>query len=134
MAHRGTHDEWRTEARAPPVIRRDREPRRRLAEILRQARSSKWLSTLGEQEVPLGSVHYGLRMGDRVAFIRQHRAPRQPRVENGSRGQITSISDKGTVKTPPGARLPQRPPTTRAYPRPDTRTRTTIQGRGHNAG
>jgi hypothetical protein len=52
---------------------------------------------LGELEVPLTSVHYGLFEGDRVAFIRQHRAPRQPRVENGSRGQITSISDKGVV-------------------------------------
>ncbi len=52
---------------------------------------------LGEQEVPLTSVHYGLSEGDRVAFICQHRAPRQPRVENGSRGQITSISDKGVV-------------------------------------
>jgi conjugative relaxase-like TrwC/TraI family protein len=52
---------------------------------------------LGDREVPLGSVHYGLFEGDRVAFIRQHRASRQPRVENGSRGQITSISDKGVV-------------------------------------
>ncbi len=52
---------------------------------------------LGEREIPLASVHYGLRDGDRVAFIRQHRAPRQPRVENGSRGQITSISDKGAI-------------------------------------
>jgi conjugative relaxase-like TrwC/TraI family protein len=52
---------------------------------------------LGEQEVPLGSVDYRLRDGDRVAFIRQHRAPRQPRVENGSRGQVTDIDDTGAV-------------------------------------
>ena len=52
---------------------------------------------LGDREFPLASVHYGLREGDRVAFIRQHRAPRQPRVENGSRGQITDINDHGAV-------------------------------------
>jgi hypothetical protein len=43
----------------------------------------------------LESVHYGLREGDRVAFIRQHRAQRQPRVENGSRGEITGVDDAG---------------------------------------
>jgi conjugative relaxase-like TrwC/TraI family protein len=52
---------------------------------------------LGERAVPLASVHYGLFEGDRVAFIRQHCAPRQPRVENGSRGQITNIDDQGAV-------------------------------------
>jgi conjugative relaxase-like TrwC/TraI family protein len=52
---------------------------------------------LGEREVPLGSVHYGLREGDRVAFIRQHRAERQPRVENGSRGEITGMDEEGAL-------------------------------------
>jgi hypothetical protein len=52
---------------------------------------------LGEREVLLGGVHYGLCLGDRVAFIRQYRASRQPRVENGSRRQITGIDDQGAV-------------------------------------
>jgi conjugative relaxase-like TrwC/TraI family protein len=52
---------------------------------------------LGEREIPLGSVHYGLREGDRVAFIRQHRAQRQPRVENGSRGEITGMDEEGAL-------------------------------------
>jgi ATP-dependent exoDNAse (exonuclease V) alpha subunit len=44
---------------------------------------------LGHREIPLQEVHYGLREGDLVAFIDQHRPPGQPRVENGTRGQIT---------------------------------------------
>jgi conjugative relaxase-like TrwC/TraI family protein len=52
---------------------------------------------LGEREIPLGSVHYGLREGDRVAFIRQHHAQRQPRVENGSRGEIISMDEEGAL-------------------------------------
>jgi conjugative relaxase-like TrwC/TraI family protein len=52
---------------------------------------------LGAHELPLSSVHYGLRQGDHVAFIAQHRPPRQPRVENGTRGEITGISPDQTV-------------------------------------
>jgi ATP-dependent exoDNAse (exonuclease V) alpha subunit len=52
---------------------------------------------LGEREVPLGSVHYGLREGDLVAFIRQHRAPGQPIVDNGVRGEITRVHDERAV-------------------------------------
>lgn len=52
---------------------------------------------LGPDELPLASVHYGLRQGDHVAFIAQHRAPGQARVENGTRGEITDISHDQTV-------------------------------------
>jgi ATP-dependent exoDNAse (exonuclease V) alpha subunit len=52
---------------------------------------------LGPDELPLSSVHYGLRQGDHVAFIAQHRPPGQARVENGTRGEITDISRDRTV-------------------------------------
>jgi conjugative relaxase-like TrwC/TraI family protein len=52
---------------------------------------------LGPDELPLSSVHYGLRQGDHVAFIAQHRPRGQPRVENGARGQVTHIDQDGTV-------------------------------------
>ncbi|HEY5260660.1 MAG TPA: AAA family ATPase, partial [Solirubrobacteraceae bacterium] len=52
---------------------------------------------LGPVELPLASVHYGLRRGDHVAFIAQHRPPRQARVENGTRGEVTGISRDRTV-------------------------------------
>jgi conjugative relaxase-like TrwC/TraI family protein len=47
---------------------------------------------LGQAEVQLPHKHYGLREGDRIVFTSQHREPGQPRVENGSRGQVTDIS------------------------------------------
>ncbi len=46
---------------------------------------------LTEHEIPLQTVHYGVREGDRVAFTTQHRPPQAPRVENGTRGEITHI-------------------------------------------
>jgi ATP-dependent exoDNAse (exonuclease V) alpha subunit len=52
---------------------------------------------LGRHELPLTSVNYGLRQGDHVAFIAQHRPPGQARVENGTRGQITRIGQDGTL-------------------------------------
>jgi ATP-dependent exoDNAse (exonuclease V) alpha subunit len=52
---------------------------------------------LGPDELPLASVHYGLRQGDRVVFIAQHRPRGQPRVENGTRGQVTNIDQDGTL-------------------------------------
>jgi conjugative relaxase-like TrwC/TraI family protein len=52
---------------------------------------------LGPNELPLSSVHYGLRQGDRVAFIAQHRPQGEPRVENGTRGQVTDIDQDGTL-------------------------------------
>jgi ATP-dependent exoDNAse (exonuclease V) alpha subunit len=52
---------------------------------------------LGQHELPFDTVNYGLREGDHVAFITQHRPPGQARVENGTRGQITNIDHDGTV-------------------------------------
>ncbi len=52
---------------------------------------------LGPDELPLDSVHYGLREGDHVAFIAQHRPPGQARVENGTRGEVTNIDQDGTL-------------------------------------
>jgi conjugative relaxase-like TrwC/TraI family protein len=52
---------------------------------------------LGQHELPLDTAHYGLREGDHVAFIAQHRPPRQARVENGTRGEITRIDHDGTL-------------------------------------
>ncbi len=46
---------------------------------------------LTEHEIALQAVHYGLRQGDRVAFTTQHRPPQAPRVENGTRGEVTHI-------------------------------------------
>jgi conjugative relaxase-like TrwC/TraI family protein len=47
---------------------------------------------LGEQEVPLPGVAYGVREGDRVAFIAQHRPEGERRVENGTRGEIVGVN------------------------------------------
>jgi len=52
---------------------------------------------LGPDELPLSNVYYGLRQGDRVAFIAQHRPHGQPRIENGTRGQVTNIDQDGTL-------------------------------------
>ncbi|HXN39940.1 MAG TPA: AAA family ATPase [Solirubrobacteraceae bacterium] len=46
---------------------------------------------LGEQEIELPDVPYGLRERDEVAFITQHHPHGERRVENGARGEITSI-------------------------------------------
>jgi hypothetical protein len=52
---------------------------------------------LGPDELPLASVNYGLRQGDHIAFVAQHRPPGQARVENGTRGEVTDISGDRTV-------------------------------------
>ena len=49
---------------------------------------------LGNVEVELRSVPYGLREGDRVTFVEQHRPNGERRVENGSRGWITGITER----------------------------------------
>ncbi|MGH2879971.1 MAG: MobF family relaxase [Solirubrobacteraceae bacterium] len=46
---------------------------------------------LGERELELKDVAYGLREHDRVAFIKQHYPSDQRRVENGTRGEVTHI-------------------------------------------
>jgi conjugative relaxase-like TrwC/TraI family protein len=52
---------------------------------------------LGQREIPLGDTYYGLREGDLVAFTTQHRPRGQPRVENGTRGQVTHITEHGAL-------------------------------------
>ncbi len=59
---------------------------------------------LGHHEIPLPGVHYGLREGDLIAFIAQHRPPGQPRVENGTCGQVSAIHDHGMTVTLDGSR------------------------------
>ncbi len=59
---------------------------------------------LGHHEIPLPGVHYGLREGDLIAFTTQHRPPEQPRVENGTRGQVSAIHDQGVTVTIDGSR------------------------------
>jgi hypothetical protein len=58
---------------------------------------------LGHHEVPLPGVHYGLREGDLIAFTTQHRPPGQPRVENGTRGQVTNVHERGVTLTLDGS-------------------------------
>ncbi len=50
---------------------------------------------LGGWEVALEHTHYGLREGDVVGFTTQHRPPDQPRVENGTRGQVARVDELG---------------------------------------
>ncbi len=59
---------------------------------------------LGHQEIPLPGVHYGLREGDLIAFTAQHRPRGQPRVENGTRGQVSAIHERGVTVTLDGSR------------------------------
>jgi conjugative relaxase-like TrwC/TraI family protein len=46
---------------------------------------------LGEREVELPDVAYGLREGDRVAFIAQHCPEGERRIENGTRGEVVGV-------------------------------------------
>jgi conjugative relaxase-like TrwC/TraI family protein len=50
---------------------------------------------LGELEVEVPGVHYGIRQGDRIAMIEQHHEPRAERIENGSQGEILHITPAG---------------------------------------
>jgi len=52
---------------------------------------------LGDIEVHLPGVHYGIRAGDRVTMIDQHRQPAAQRVENGAKGEVLDITDEGDV-------------------------------------
>jgi len=58
---------------------------------------------LGHHEIPLPGVHYGLRERDLIAFTAQHRPHGQPRVENGTRGQVSAIHDRGVTVTLDGS-------------------------------
>jgi conjugative relaxase-like TrwC/TraI family protein len=52
---------------------------------------------LGELEVQVPGVHYGVRQGDRVAMIDQHHEPGVERIENGSRGEVLDVTPAGEV-------------------------------------
>jgi conjugative relaxase-like TrwC/TraI family protein len=52
---------------------------------------------LGEWELELRGAHCGLREGDLVAFHEQHRPKRGPRIENGTRAEVTNIGGDGLV-------------------------------------
>ncbi len=67
------------------------------------ARARAQRGELGHNEIPLLSVHYGLREGDLIAFTTQHRPPGQPRVENGTRGQVSAIHERGVIITLDGS-------------------------------
>jgi conjugative relaxase-like TrwC/TraI family protein len=58
---------------------------------------------LGDHELPLPGVHYGLREGDLIAFTTQHRPRGQPRVENGTRGQVSAIHERRVTVTLDGS-------------------------------
>jgi hypothetical protein len=58
---------------------------------------------LGDHEIPLPGVHYGLREGDLIAFTAQHRPRGQPRVENGTRGQVSAIHHRDVTITLDGS-------------------------------
>jgi conjugative relaxase-like TrwC/TraI family protein len=53
---------------------------------------------LGELEVPVPGTHYGVRQGDRIALIDQHRQRGQERIENGSRGEVLKVTAAGEVQ------------------------------------
>jgi conjugative relaxase-like TrwC/TraI family protein len=58
---------------------------------------------LGDHEIPLPGVHYSLREGDLIAFTAQHCPSGQPRVENGTRGQVSTIHKRGVTVTIDGS-------------------------------
>jgi ATP-dependent exoDNAse (exonuclease V) alpha subunit len=52
---------------------------------------------LGHSEAQLPNIHYSIRDGDLVAFAQQHRPPGQPRVENGARGEVIAVHERGAT-------------------------------------
>lgn len=42
-------------------------------------------------------THYGIRAGDRIAMIEQHRQPGAERIENGACGEVLDVSELGEV-------------------------------------
>jgi len=52
---------------------------------------------LGDLEVEVPGVHYGVRAGDRVAMIDQHHEPSVERIENGARGEVLDVNEAGEV-------------------------------------
>ena len=58
---------------------------------------------LGNYEIPLPGVHYGLREGDLIAFTAQHHPKGQPRIENGTRRQVSAIGERCVIVTLDGS-------------------------------
>jgi len=52
---------------------------------------------LGEFEVRVPGVHYGIREGDRIAMIAQHYVPGEQRIENGSQGSVVEVTPDAEV-------------------------------------
>jgi len=52
---------------------------------------------LGDLEIPIPGVHYGIRQGDRIALIDQHHERGAERIENGSRGEVLHITPDGAA-------------------------------------
>jgi conjugative relaxase-like TrwC/TraI family protein len=52
---------------------------------------------LGEDEVQVPNVHYGVRRGDRITLVDQYHQPGEQRVENGSRGEVLEVTPTGAV-------------------------------------
>ncbi|HEX4837066.1 MAG TPA: MobF family relaxase, partial [Solirubrobacteraceae bacterium] len=52
---------------------------------------------LGDLEVQIPGVNYGVREGDRVAMIEQHHEPGVERIENGARGEVLEVTEAGEV-------------------------------------
>lgn len=52
---------------------------------------------LGDIEIHVPGVHYGVRAGDRIAMIDQHHPPGAERIENGAKGEVLDITDEGDV-------------------------------------
>ncbi|HEX4438017.1 MAG TPA: MobF family relaxase [Solirubrobacteraceae bacterium] len=52
---------------------------------------------LGELEVEVPGVHYGIRAGDRVSMIDQHHRQGTERIENGAQGEVIDIDEAGQV-------------------------------------
>ena len=94
----GEHDDIRAVALIADASNQEIDRLNARAQHLRAERGE-----LGHREIPLPGVHYCLREGDLIAFTAQHRPPGQPRVENGTRGQITQVHEHGVTITLDGS-------------------------------
>jgi conjugative relaxase-like TrwC/TraI family protein len=52
---------------------------------------------LGDIEVHIPDMHYGIRAGDRIAMVDQHHQRGTQRIENGAKGEVLDITDEGDV-------------------------------------
>ncbi|MGA2165564.1 MAG: MobF family relaxase, partial [Solirubrobacteraceae bacterium] len=94
----GEHDDIRSVALIADASNQEIDRLNARAQHLRAQRGE-----LGHQEIALPNVHYGLRDGDLIAFNAQHRPQGQPRIENGTRGQVTHVHEHGVTLTLDGS-------------------------------